>query len=253
MKLATTVFMVLWSVACLANSATADEATPRGLLEAVRDAVPHVPAHAEVKLTSTRGWERQIELYGGEVNGEPASYIEVLGPQDVKDTRFLFFEHKSAADDQHIYIPLVKRAIKVGENTRKQAFLGSDFYVSDMVAPEIDHYDYAFVGEEELLGRKCVKIEAKPKDLKGEVYSKAIFVVDPTDKLLLKTYSYDLKGELLKIWTLRKVEKVDGIWTMLVHDMENVQDKTSSTIELTKIEYNIELPSNVFGMAHLLR
>lgn len=226
---------------------------PRAILQSVRDAVPRVPAIAEVKLTSNRGWERQLKVMAGELNGDPASFIEVLGPQDVKDTRFLFIEHADAPDEQRIYIPLVKRAIQVSDDTRKQAFLGSDFYVSDLVAPELDLYTYELVGDEEVLGRAGRKIQATPKNMKGEVYSKAVFVIDPKDKLLLKTYSYDLKGELLKVWTLKKLEKIDGIWTMQVHEMENVQDKTNSTIEITSIQYNVELPSDAFSQARLLR
>jgi outer membrane lipoprotein-sorting protein len=64
---------------------------------------------------------------------------------------------------------------------------------------------------------------------------------------------FDKKGALLKVATLEKVEKIDGFWTPMVQKMENVQEKTTSTITIKQMKYNVELPNDIFSRARLLR
>lgn len=236
-----------------AAPAAADPEDPRTLIERAIATLPDASLKASIELSSSRGWTRTFEASGKRVDDAVASYIEVTGPQDVKDTRFLFFERVNAPDEQHMYIPLVKRAIQIADETRKQAFLGSDFLISDLVAPEVDSYTYKFVGESEVLGRKCRLVESAPKDMETAVYSKSIGCVDTDDLIVLRTELFDKKGSLLKVWTLKKLEKIDGFWTPLEQEMVNVQDSTSSTITITRIEYNVELPDDIFTRARLLR
>lgn len=236
-----------------AAGAHAEEESPRALIQRALDSLPNTTVKTSVELSSSRGWSRSLEIMGKRIDDAMASFIEVTGPQDVKDTRFLFFERINSPDEQHMYIPLIKRAIQIADETRKQAFLGSDFYISDLVAPELDSYEYKYVGEDELLGRKCKLVEAIPKRPENELYSKTIGCVDTTDMIVLRTQLFDKKGELLKVSTIRKLEKIDGIWTAMEQEMENVQEKTTSTISITSIQYHVELPDDVFTRARLLR
>ena len=248
------VVRVLLSMLALlvATSASAQE-DARAMIQKALDSLPNTTMTAKIEMSSSRGWTRSIDIYGKRINDAMASYIEVTGPQDVKDTRFLFFERINSPDEQHMYIPMVRRAIQIADETRKQAFLGSDFYISDLVAPELDAYDYAFVGDDELLGRKCRLIEAKPKRPDSDVYSKTIGCLDTTDWMVLRTQLFDKKGQLLKVMTVKKLEKIDNIWTPMDQEMANVQDKTTSTITIKDIHYNVELPDDIFTRARLLR
>lgn len=226
---------------------------PVALVESVRNAVPNTTMKSRVKLTSSRGWERELDILSEKTADGVASFIEVIAPQDVQGTRFLFFERTNEPDEQHVYVPLIKRAMRIADDTRKQAFLGSDFYVSDLVAPEVDAYTYRFVGDEEVLGRKCRLIEAVPKDPEGEIYGRAVFALDPADKLPLRTTFYDPDGDLLKIWRADRVEQVEGHWTIMEQSVENVQDKTTSTLTISSIDYGVELTEGTFSRERLLR
>jgi outer membrane lipoprotein-sorting protein len=236
-----------------ATTAAAQEEDARALIQRALDSLPNTTMKATIELTSSRGWTRSLDVYGKRIDDAMVSYIEVTGPQDVKDTRFLFFERINSPDEQHMYIPMVKRAIQIADATRKQAFLGSDFFVSDLVAPELDAYDYKFAGDDEVLGRKCRKIEATPKRPDVELYSKSIGCLDTNDWVVLRTELFDKKGDLLKVSTVQKLDKIDGIWTPLEQEMVNVQDKTNSKITIKDIHYNIELPDDIFSRARLLR
>jgi hypothetical protein len=241
------------SVAVSAAAQEPADETPRDLIKRAIDNVPRVTLSARAKLSSDRGWEREIELKHKRVGEREATYMEVTSPQDVRDTRFLFLESTEEEDEQYIRIPAMRRAMRVASQTRKQAFLGSDFYVSDLVAPKLDDYEYEFVGEEEVDGRKCRLIQAVPKNMEGELYSKSIAAVDPVDLLVLRSEFYDLKGKLLKVFHTQKYEKIDDIWTPMLQVMKNVQDNTTSTIEVIEVEYGVDLDDHIFTQAYFLR
>ena len=56
-----------------------------------------------------------------------------------------------------------------------------------------------------------------------------------------------------KVWTVDKLEKVDGIWTPLHQRMKALQDNSESEMELFEVKYNVELPDELFTRGHLLR
>ena len=224
------------------------------LMKRARDAAPTVPLFAKGKIISDRGLTRELELSHKQMpNDVYASYMEVTAPMDLKDTRFLFFDHKTGRDEQFIYVPAAKRAIQVGGQTRKQSFLGSEFYVGDFAQPEIDAFTYSFVGEETVGGRHCKLVQAVPKSTDDALYGKSIAAIDPSDLVVVRTQLFDDKGQLQKVWTIEKLEKIDGFWTPLQQKIEDVQEHHWSQLEMSDIKYNAQLPDDVFNKSYLTR
>ena len=244
--------LVVLAMASAGAPARADD-DPHALVQRVLESVPKVPLAAHATLTSDRGWVRELALSRAFVGDADASYLEVTAPMDLKDTRFLLFDRAAGRDEQFMYVPQVKRAMQISDETRKQPFLGSDFYVSDMVRPELDAYDYTFVGDEKIGERATRLVQAVPKKPEGALYSKTVSAIDPADLLVLRVQFYDPKGALQKVWTLEKVEKVDGIWTPLVQRMANLQEKHESTITLADVKYHAEIPPDTFNRSYLTR
>jgi len=240
------------AVALRASAAHAEAADARALVQRVLDAAPTAPFTAKGKVSSDSG-ERSLQLSHKRVEGVDLSYMEVTAPSDLDGTRFLLIDNLQEPDLQFIKVRGVQRAVQVSAQSRKQPFLGSEFYISDMVRPEIDAYDYSFVGEEQVGGRACKLVQSVPKAPADELYSKTIMAIDPTDLLMMRTQFFDPKGKLLKVWTLEKVEKIDGAWTPLLQKMVNVQAGRDSTIELSEVRYNVQLPEQVFERSYLTR
>ena len=234
-----------------APSFAADDAA--GLAKKAVDALPKVPFTAKLKLTPAKEPTRDLSLSHKVVGGARASYLEVTAPDQLEGIRFLFLEKANGEPEQYIKVAAARTAVRVKDQIRKQPFLESDFYVSDLVEPPLDAYTYKFVGEEELLGRKTKLVEAVPKNSANEIYGKTVIAIDPTDLLILKRSFYDLKGNLQKVWTIDKVEKVDGIWTMRDQRMTTVPDKTTSRLETPEIKYNVELKDAMFTPEYLHR
>ncbi len=236
----------------LAVGASAQDSAARDLVQKVHDAAPKTPLIAKMVLTSDRGWERDLELSHKHLNdGTDASYMEVTAPMDLKDTRFLVFGRPNGRNEQFIYVPAAKRAIQVGAQTRKQAFLGSEFAVGDLVQPSVDAFTYKFTGEEDIDGRHCKLIEAVPKTPDDTLYGKTVFAVDPTALVVVRSQFFDDKGQPLKVWTVEKLEQREGLWTPLQQQMTNVQEHHWSRISLTEVKYDAQLSDEIFNRSYL--
>ena len=222
------------------------------LVKAVLDALPKIPFTSKMTLTTPQG-NRKIELSSKRVGDARASYLEVVAPEALQGIRFLFLEKDGAPPEQYIKVASARNAVRVADQVRRQPFLESAFYVSDMVEPDLSAYTYRFVGGDEIGGRACRLVEMTPKKPDAEVYSKTVLALDPKDSLVMRRQFFDKKGELHKVWTVRKVEKIDGIWTMMLHEMDNVAEKITSRLEINEIKYNVELPDTMFTPKHLLR
>lgn len=247
------VALALAALACGVSTAVAAAGDAGALVKQAVDALPKKPFTAKLKLKPASQPERDLTLDHKLVGGARASYLEVTAPDALSGIRFLFLEHPNGQPEQFIKIAAARNAVQVKDQVRKQPFLESDFYVSDLVDPPVDAYTYKFVGEEELLGRKTKLVEAVPKDSANEIYGKTVIAIDPTDLLILKRSFYDLKGNLLKVWTIDEVEKVDGVWTMRAQTMTTVPDKTTSTLKTPEIRYDVELSDSIFTPDHLRR
>jgi negative regulator of sigma E activity len=152
-----------------------------------------------------------------------------------------------------MYVPFMKRILRLSEKTRSEPFLGSTFYVNDIVEPPIDDYTYAFVGTDTVGQRSCQLVESVPKNAEGKTYGKSVFAIDPIDLVVLRVQLYDHDGKLLKVHTVDKLEKVDGYWTPRMQTMQNVQESGASELETLEIQYNAPIGDEVFREAHLGR
>jgi hypothetical protein len=247
------ILTVVVALGLVAATAGAEEDGAHELVKRVLEAVPKVPLTAQATLTSDRGWTRELSLSRAFVKGADVSYLEVTAPLDLKDSRFLLFDRVDGRDEQFMYVPQVKRAMQIADETRKQPFLGSDFYVSDMVRPELAAFSYRFSGEEKIGDRATRLVEAVPKNPEGELYGKTISAIDPVDLLVVRVQFFDPKGTLIKVWALEKVEKVDGMWTPIVQRMTSVVEGHESRLTLTEVKYNADLPTDIFNRSYLAR
>jgi len=229
-----------------------EEESPRDLFKRIVDNIPKVPFVAKVTLTN-RGSVRELELSHKELNEKTfGAYLAVTSPQDVAGTRFLIIEHTDGPDEQYIRVPGVSRVVRLANNNRGQALLGSEFSVSDLTLPDPNTLDLTYAGTESISGRACTLVDVVAKPEAEWQYKKARYAIDPVDLIIMRIELSDEKGPL-KLWTLEKVEKVDGIWTPMVQQMKNTRDDVQSQLLIKEIQYRVDLPDEMFTRGRLDR
>ena len=152
-----------------------------------------------------------------------------------------------------MFMPALKRVIRLSEKSRREPFLGSTFYVVDLVEPVLDDFRYAFVGERTVNGTACRLVESVPKDPAKHLYGKTVAAIDPVELVVWQSELYDQERAPFKILTVEKFEKIDGHWTPRVQRMKDLRDGEVSILDLQEIEYDAPLLDETFELAHLLR
>ncbi len=229
-----------------------EEESPRDLFKRIVDSIPKVPFFAKVTLTN-RNSVRELELSHKQLNEKTfGAYLAGTSPQDVAGTRFLVVEHTDGPDEQYIRIPTVSRVVRLVSSNRGQQLLGSEFSVSDLTLPNPDALDLTYAGAESVNGRACKLVDVVAKPEADWQYTKARYAIDPVDLIIVRAELFDEKG-LLKVWTLGKVEKIDGIWTPMVQQMKNTRDDIQSQLVIREIHYGVDLPDEMFTRGRLER
>lgn len=243
--------VVVSCVTLFTPPARADDFNATDLLTRAVRALPTIPFVAHLRLTTPSG-PRELDLHHKIIGGVRASYLEVKDPADLRGMRFLFVEHRDKAPEQYVKVTSSRRSVLVTGEARNQPFLGSTFYVADLVEPEIEAATHRYVGEDNVLGRRCRVVESTPAKPATALYGKTMTAVDPKDLLVLKRQFFDHKDRLLKTWQVTKIEKREGTWTVLDQTMTNVQEHAGSRLEVVDLKMRADLPDSMFTPSYLL-
>ncbi|HKK48718.1 MAG TPA: outer membrane lipoprotein-sorting protein [Alkalispirochaeta sp.] len=191
--------------------------------------------------------DRVIEQYGREDSqGLTQNVIIFHQPASVADTRFLTRENEGRDDDQWIYLPGLQRVRRIGGNEGDSSFMGTDFTYDDLQTRDIDEYQYELLRDEEYEGRPVHVVETTPNDPDTSQYSRLVQWVDRERWLPLKIEFYDKDGELLKVNSVSRVERVQGYWTVINNTMENVQTGHRTELAIQRFQYDENLPNSLF-------
>jgi outer membrane lipoprotein-sorting protein len=241
-----------------AGAAPAAAITGREIAENIEARESGETTHALVnmRLVDEAGREstRVIEQYGRETpDGLLRNVIIFHQPASVQDTRFLTIENDGRDDDQWIYLPGLRRVRRIAAGEGSNSFMGTDFSYDDLKSLEIDDYEYELLREETLGDRPVYVVEVTPIDPDDSQYSRVVQWVDRERWLPLRMELFDHEGELLKVNTVSRVERVQGFWTVINNTMENVQTGHRTELAVQRFVYNENLPDGLFTTNFLER
>lgn len=207
-------------------------------------------------IVSGRNEKRRRELttyfHSGD-GDDDKSLIRFESPADVKGTGLLTLE-QGETDEQYLFLPDLRKSKRIAGATKAQSFMGTDFSNYDMRTEDLTGHIYEKKGEEDVEGRKCYLIEAKPKDdsvLESTGYSLRKIWVDKERWVVPKTEFYDKNGKLLKVAASDGWKQVEGLWRPAKVVMENKQEGSKTTIAFGTREINKGIPDKVFTKREL--
>ena len=204
-------------------------------------------------LTNSSGKQRvrEVTAYSKDYGSEEKTVMVFLLPAEVKGVGYLSFSYDDASksDDRWLYMPALKKAKRISGSSSQDYFMGTEFTYDDMGDRKVDDYKHSLLGEEKIDSKDCWKIESVP--VKKSMYSKYISWIDKESLLNLKAEFYDEQGSILKVLTVSGIEKKEGFWTANKMEMNNLQKKRSTIIEILKHEFNKEIPDSYFRVNSL--
>ncbi len=211
-----------------------------------------------MKLVNKRGAVRERKLISysidvGKGKKDRKSIMFFQYPGDVKGTGFLTwdYDNPSKEDDKWLYLPAMKKTRRIsGSSAKQDYFMGSDFTYDDMGSRNVDEDTHKLLGEEEIDGHKCWKLESTPKD-KRDIYSKKTALIRQDCLIPVRVEYYDKMGKLHRCLELSDIAQVEGFWIARKMHMTNVQTEHQTIIEIKNPKYNIPIEEAGFNVTTL--
>lgn len=248
----------LWILVALSLSATVVfSQNAEEIVRASRERIKAdtVSTRSRMVITAKDGGttERLLDQYTSKTAGSTKTVVVFQKPASVAGTRFLTISNPGKIDDRWIFLPSLGKVRRIAAGEGSGSFMGTDMSYDDISSMDRDvNLDtYTLLKEENLDGKACWVIEAKPKDETYQ-YSRMVGWIEKATSVSLKMELYDKKGVLVKMMEIQGMKDVQGKLTPVVTKMSTVQAKTSTTIYVDIIKYNDPIPASVFTEHYLL-
>jgi hypothetical protein len=179
--------------------------------------------------------------------------IRFTHPADIRGTGFLVWEHDKAEDERFLYLPSLGRVRRIAGSETQESFVGSDFTYEDIGGREFDEYSYSLVDENAAWnGRAAWRLESRRKDSSAQ-FPRVVSLVLKDSFVVVHAEIYNRRNEKQKVYTVRRLEQVEGIWTAMDAEMTNALEKSRTELVIEKADYNVGVKDADFTRRELER
>jgi outer membrane lipoprotein-sorting protein len=239
---------VLWPLKTLA--APPDVMT---IVRQMKDVYEPLRPNTRKVIISMNTKDEKIQWVAGQARKEfpdgKRMLMVMLEPESVKGTAYLIAEPPNKPSRMWVYLPALRRVRELVPVDVYDHFLGTDFTYADLGFVRL-HEKYRLLGEEQHAGTLAYKIEEQVPQERA-YYSRLITWVAADSMLPLQRDYYDVAGTLWKTELFEQVSTIDNVPTPLRIQMEDVQDKSSTELNVSEVNYNVDIPDSLFDPDHL--
>jgi outer membrane lipoprotein-sorting protein len=247
--------------AAAAPSLTADQIARR---IQDRDAGRDSRAGLRMKLFDRRARVREraltlVTLRGRDAPGAPRTapdgdrlLIRFTYPNDIRGTAFLVWKHPRDEDERFLFLPSLGRVRRIAGTEAQESFVGSDFSYEDIGGRALEDFTYSLLDENATwassdgASHPAYRLESKRKDRSAE-FPRVVSLVLKDTFVVVHAEVYNRRDEKQKVYAVKRLEQIQGIWTVMDSAMSNDRDKTRTELLVEKAEYNIGLKEDAFS------
>lgn len=202
---------------------------------------------------------RQLEQYILRTSPTENTYnllLRFTAPGDVAGTSTLTIQHETKADDQWLYLPVLRNAKRISASNKADRFMGTEMTYEDLstyLSEPLEDYHYELLGEGQVGERTAHKIRAIPAAGTPTQYSSRTLWLDTETQLMLRTDFYDLQGNLLKVFTASDLRQVAGSQVWRAHQIRLENRQSGNRTEVTYRNFVIDqgVEDNLFTKTYL--
>jgi len=199
------------------------------------------------KMTIKKSDKVRVKTMHVLAEGEDKSFIEFTNSED-KGTKYL-----KLAGELWIYFPDAEGITKISGHMLRESMMGSDFSYEDVMENEelIKKYTVSVVGSEKVNDIDCYMLELIAKD-KNITYAKRKLWIDKEKFVEMKMQLFALSGKLLKEAIMDNVKKYgDRYFPAKLIMMNKLVKDSSTTFEMTDINFGVNIPEDTFSKRNL--
>ncbi len=169
--------------------------------------------------------------------------IVLLEPESMQSNALLIWERGDQEDTMWLYAPSIQRVRGIIPVDAYERFLHTDFTYSDLGFVS-RRGTYRFLGEEQHAGVRAYKIEEVPQE--QWYYSRILTWVAADSLLPLQRDYYDRAGQLWKTEVFEQVTIIDDVPTPLRIRMHDLQQGTTTEVQMSEVRFDVDLPDALF-------
>ena len=223
-----------------------------------------------MKLFDRHGRAREramtlITLRGRGAPGVPSTapdgdrlLIRFTYPNDIRGTGFLVWEHPQSDDERFLYLPSLGRVRRIAGTETQESFVGSDFTYEDIGGREFDDYTYALLDENASWSvpgagpRGAWRLESRRK-IGSVQFPRVVSLVLKDTFVVVQADIHNKRNEKQKVYTVRRLEQIKGVWTVMDAEMTNSLEKSRTELMNEAVDYNVGLKEADFSRRELER
>lgn len=184
-----------------------------------------------------------------EYTGDQRFYVYFVSPSDWEKSVFLVWKHvqEDKADDRWLYLPAMDLTKRISAGDERSSFAGSHFFYEDISGRTIPKDEHEL--ERTTDTYYVLKNTPKKPDMVEFKYYKMYIHKDSF--LPTKVEYFDNDDEKYREYVVESVEKVQGYLTVTKAKMVDVDSGGHTTVEYEDIEYNSDIPKDIFSKRYL--
>jgi len=207
-------------------------------------------SYQEMEMKIVRpDWERSVTMKSW-TKGTTYALILITAPAKEKGQVFL-----KRDKEMWNWVPSIERMIKIPPSMMMQSWMGSDFTNDDLVRESSIVVDYVhnYLGEEDINGITCWKLELDPKPEAPVVWGKIIAWIDKEYNQLKVEY-YDEDGYLVNIMNQSDIKQMDDREIPTHLEMIPADEEGKKTvINILSATFDDPIPENYFSQQNMQR
>jgi outer membrane lipoprotein-sorting protein len=195
-------------------------------------------------------WQRTIEFKTWTLGRDNALTL-ITAPAKEAGQTFL-----KRGSEMWSWNPSINRLIKLPPSMMSQGWMGSDYTNDDILRESsvVNDYIHEIVGEENIGGRLCYKINMIARENASIVWGKQIRWIDKKDFLVLRAELYDEDGYLVRTETGSDIKIMDGrTITSKIELVPEEEPENKTLLEIREIKFNIPVGESYFSQQNMKR
>lgn len=236
------ILIIVLIITCQVCFAAKKNPTGLDIADMVEDQDMGENSIAEMKMKLIRGANEKIrEFYSARLEKGSEIIKNLIGfksPKAIKGTGLLTFDKRKGDSIQWLYLPALKKVRKIATSGKGRPFVGSELFYEDMEQRHPSEDNHKRMKNQKYMGQNCYVLKSVAKG--NSTYSYRIAWIDIKKLIALKVDFYDKKGRKIKQLKVKKIKRIQGIWTAMKIEIENISNKNKTILENIWIKYNVK-------------
>ncbi|HLH00222.1 MAG TPA: outer membrane lipoprotein-sorting protein [Bryobacteraceae bacterium] len=182
--------------------------------------------------------------------GTSRAILRFTAPPEVNGVTLLIVNHPDRASEQWMWTPSIQRDRPIALQDRATRFFGTGYSFEDIEERDLNQFDYKLAGADTVDGALCWKIESRPKESKSSQYTLSVLSIRKDNYAVAQIDNYT-QDKLIRRIHNSEIQKVDGIWTPRMLEIEDPGRQIRTVLKLENIRYNLPLNEQDFTLEAL--